>query len=237
MNEPPGTGLRVLADVGKQDGVNRLPPTGKGRWHGFVWSAVLASILTVSSFAAELITNGDFESGETGWTTWGAVITNYASLYRSETHYLWLGRKNNATNAAYQTVTIPRGATAATLSFYFNINSDEVTTTFPYDTFYVTIRNTNGIVLALVTNLSNLNSDPVPGTPYRLKTFPLLPYTNQTILIYCRGASKTGKCSFQNRNGVVSKTGIMPWTPWQGNWRCGNLGLLQRRIGLCGDAT
>jgi hypothetical protein len=41
------------------------------------------------------VSNGDLESGSAGWTiSGGAIISTYASLYHSATHYLWLGGDN-----------------------------------------------------------------------------------------------------------------------------------------------
>lgn len=147
---------------------------------------ILTALSPVSAMAqVELTTNGDFESGLAGWTnSGGAVITNYASYYHSPTHYLWLGGAKNEKDAAYQQIAIPSGASAATLSFYYNIYSLE-TTSGIFDTFNVTIRNTSGAVLSQVANLSNNNKDPAAGNPnYHQITFPLSSYINQTIRIY-----------------------------------------------------
>ena len=113
----------------------------------------------------------------------GAGVYSVGSLAYSGTYYLWLGGIINEVDAAYQTVTIPGSATVATLSFYYNIASDEVDPV-AYDTFSATIRNTSGVVLATVGNWSNLNKDPAPGNPnYHQQTFNLLPYKGQTIRI------------------------------------------------------
>src|SRR3989442_7699499 len=133
----------------------------------------------------ELIVNGGLESG----TSSGCSVSGGADVYsdngfaHSGIYYLWLGGATNEMDAAYQTVIIPGSATVATLSFYYNIYSDE-TTPGTYDTFSATIRNTSGVVLATVGNWSNLNQDPAPGNPYyHQRTFNLLPYKGQTIRI------------------------------------------------------
>src|SRR5205807_305463 len=119
-----------------------------------------------------------------GWSVSGGDdVYSVGSLAYSGAYYLWLGGTISEVDAAYQTVTIPGSATVATLSFYYNIYSDE-TTPGTYDTFSATIRNTSGAVLATVGNWSNLNQDPQPGNPYyHHQTFNLLPYKGQTIRI------------------------------------------------------
>ncbi len=138
------------------------------------------SLSLVPAKATELIVNGNFESGSTGWTlSGGTTISTLGSFYHSATHYLWCG-DDNGTDVAYQDVTIPGSATAATLSFYYNINTSE--TSGSPDTFSATIRNTGGTVLATVGNWSNLNGTS-PGV-YTQQTYNVLPYAGQTIRIY-----------------------------------------------------
>ena len=132
----------------------------------------------------ELIINGGFESGGTGWVmSGGAGVYTSFGYARSGTGYQWLGGIENEVDACYQTITIPGTATSATLSFYYNIFSyDDFSGA--YDTFKATIRNTANTILATVGNWSNLNQE-APGNPYyHLRTFNLLPYAGQTIRIY-----------------------------------------------------
>ena len=139
----------------------------------------------------ELIVNGGFEAGSTGWTLSGFVGTGIGALgqARSGTYWLWLAGSPNESDAAYQTITIPANATAATLSYYYNINSQEVITT-AYDKFTNTIRNTSGTILATVINLSNIDQDPAGGNPYyHLVTFDVLPYAGQPIRIHFASVS------------------------------------------------
>ncbi len=143
---------------------------------------VFASLLTAKA-QIELIVNGGFESGSTMWTMSGGA--GYSSgPSHSGNNFLYLGGALNENDAAYQTITIPNTAASATLSFYYNIYSYEGTS-FAYDTFSATIRNSSGTVLATVGNWSNINQDPSPGNPYyHHQTFNLLPYAGQTIRVY-----------------------------------------------------
>src|SRR5713101_1806120 len=151
---------------------------------------VPAAVLLLTSSAllpawaqTELIVNGGFESGSTGWTMSGGAGYSSGPAH-SGNNFLYLGGAIYENDAAYQTITIPSTAASATLSFYYNIYSSEDTSA-AYDTFTATIRNTGGTVLATVGNWSNINQDPAPGNPYyHQKTFNLLPYAGQTIRIY-----------------------------------------------------
>ena len=159
------------------------------RNYATLWLGMLVFSLSLLAATAQipLITNGDFESVTT--TPWvlsaNAIITAQSSLYRSPTHYLWLG-DDNGTDTVYQTVTIPANATAAILSFYYNINTSE--TSGSPDTFTATIRNSTGTtILAPIGNWSNLNGTSPPGKPYNLQTYNLLSPVNfagQTIRVY-----------------------------------------------------
>ena len=159
-----------------------------------VFGLLLAGATKPGLAQTELIVNGGFESGSTGWNlSGGAQASSYAGLAHSGSYYLWLGGAVNESDAAYQTITIPGTATAATLSFYYNINSLEGNTV-AYDTFSATIRNSSGSILATVGNWSNINQDAGPGNPYYHQlTFNLLPYAGQTIRIYFSSVNDSTK--------------------------------------------
>lgn len=84
----------------------------------------LAVLSLLSARATELIVNGGFESGSSPWTLSGGVTASAnGGFARSGTYFAWFGGAVNENDAGYQTITIPSTATAATLSFYLNINS------------------------------------------------------------------------------------------------------------------
>lgn len=131
---------------------------------------------------SELIVNGGFETGDgTGWILDGTeVASNYP---RTGAYTLWFGGITDWWDASYQTVTIPSAVSSATLSFYYNIASED-TSSSPNDTFTATIQNSSGTVLTTVGNWSNADRDPGPGSSYyHQKTFNLFPYRGQTIRV------------------------------------------------------
>ncbi len=138
---------------------------------------------SVSNTAAsqELIVNGGFESGVTGWTgTTGDIGTFTGEAAFQGTKNAWMGgNATSTTETLAQTVTIPSTATTATLSFYLHIDTAETGTTV-YDKLTVQVRNTSGTVLKTLATYSNVNA----ATGYQQRTFDLSAYKGQTIQIY-----------------------------------------------------
>ena len=135
-----------------------------------------------ASNQTELVTNGGFESGSTGWVLawdfhadpgfpyphWGA---RYAYLTNAD------GTPgNNLFGTLYQTVSIPPSATSATLTFWYNITTQETGST-PYDVLNVTIKDSAGQYLATVAVFSNKDSQPI-GV-YSRKFFDMTPYVSR----------------------------------------------------------
>ena len=102
------------------------------------------ALFTLSLLSAtaqtELIVNGGFESGLPSWTQTASFYTfNNSARAHSGSQYAYFGVAVNGTTpltngagSIYQTVTIPAGATAATLTFWLWVASDEGTAT-PFD--------------------------------------------------------------------------------------------------------
>jgi hypothetical protein len=153
----------------------------------------LAAVLIFMSWSAlqswgqtELIQNGGFESGAANWTmAGGAIADNTSGFSRSGSFFLFLGGVVNEVDSCYQTITIPAGASSATLSFYYNILSAESPVNSPFDFFHASIRNTGNVVLATVLSKSNVDQDSNSGPAfYHQQTFNLLPFAGQTVRIY-----------------------------------------------------
>ena len=135
---------------------------------------------------SNLIVNGGFETGSaTPWTLTAGVLNSSASEPAHTGSWdAWLdGYGRSHTDSAYQTITIPSGACAATLSFWLHINTSETTTTVAYDTLKVQVRNSSNAVLSTLATYSNLNK----ATGYVLKSFDLSAFKGQTIRVYFLG--------------------------------------------------
>jgi hypothetical protein len=146
-----------------------------------------AKVITVVRGQAERLTNGSFSQGTSGWTLVGDFWagTNLSN-YRTSPGYAAggvdsVGRpQNSAVGWMYQTVAIPSGATSATLSFYYNITSQETSST-GHDVLNVTIQDSAGHYLGSVRLLSNRDQASL-GT-YRRVSADVTSYKGQTIRV------------------------------------------------------
>lgn len=93
------------------------------------------------------------------------------------------GYGTSATDKLYQQVAIPSGVSAATLTFWMQIDSGE-TGTAKNDTLKVQVRNSANAVLKTLATYSNL--DAAKGL-YQQRTFDLTAYAGQTIRVYFLG--------------------------------------------------
>jgi hypothetical protein len=117
----------------------------------------------LAAAGSNLVTNPGFETGTAAWTesaTGGfPIVTDDASGSHSGNWYAWLGGYDSGTDTLYQTVTIPAGSNTASLRFYYWIETEETTSTIPFDTMTVSIANpTTGARIATLASFSNLNA-------------------------------------------------------------------------------
>jgi hypothetical protein len=82
------------------------------------------------------------------------------------------------TDSVAQTVTIPSGKLAATLSFYLRINTKERGNVV-HDTLAVQVLNSSGVVLSTLATYSNVNA--APG--YVLKTLDMSAYVGKSVIL------------------------------------------------------
>lgn len=142
---------------------------------------------TVVATNPEVLSNGSFSSGTSGWTLVGDFWagTNLSS-YRTSPGYSAGGvasdgaPKNNASGWMYQTVAIPGSASNATLTFWHNITSQEGTAT-AYDFLNVTLQDAAGNFLATVRVLSNKDQGALGA--YSMVTFDASPFRGTTVRV------------------------------------------------------
>ena len=138
--------------------------------------------LTVGSTPPnELVVNGSFESGTSPWAGNTGVIGNYSGQTAYDgTRFAWLGGNGTtATEALYQTVTIPSTATAANFTFALHIDTAESGSTV-YDKLVVTVKNSSGTTLGTLATYSNANA----ASGYQIRSFSLLPYKGQSVRLH-----------------------------------------------------
>lgn len=156
--------------------------------------AAYSGVTLVASYTAggggggtELVTNGGFEGSVSPWVLagTGSVWSSTAANAHAGSGSLAMGGVNNGSGTAYETISIPSGATSANLTFWLSITTAETTTTTKYDFLYVEVRNTAGTLLATLATYSNLDH-----AGYAQKgSFNLLPYAGQTVRLQFRGTT------------------------------------------------
>jgi hypothetical protein len=139
-----------------------------------------------SGTPTDLISNGGFESGATGWSGSSGVIAQNGTSEpaHSGTWDAWLdGYGSSHTDTLSQTVSIQASASTATLAFWLHVDTAETSTTSAYDTLTVQVRNSSGTVLGTLATYSNLDAT----SGYVQKTFDLTAYKGQTVQICLTG--------------------------------------------------
>jgi hypothetical protein len=136
----------------------------------------------------ELIVNGGFEGSAAPWTLTGGAVRSTGGNHRSGTGYLILGGVNNASQSAFQQITIPSG-TSPSLNFWLNVTSAETTTVTQFDRFFVEVRSTSGALLATLATFSNLNKVAAPNAYTLRGAFNLSSFAGQTVRIQFRATT------------------------------------------------
>ena len=138
-----------------------------------------ATLTVGASPVTNLIVNGTFESGATGWEVPAGVIGQHSPQEPAQTGTwdAWLGGSTTRTwTTLAQTVTVPASATSAALAFYLHTDTRETGTT-ARDLLLVQVR--AGAHLATLATYSNANA----ATGYQQHTFDLSAYKGETIQV------------------------------------------------------
>ncbi|MEU4220682.1 M20/M25/M40 family metallo-hydrolase [Actinoplanes sp. NPDC026623] len=146
--------------------------------------------------AGQKLGNPGFETATTPWTASSGVIganTGEGSP-RTGTRDAWLDGYGSAhTDTLSQSVTVPAGCSAYTLSFYLKISTAETTTTSQYDKLTVQVGTTTLQVF------SNLNAG-----AYTLRSYNLAAFAGQTVTLKFTGVED----SSQKTSFVIDDTAL-----------------------------
>ncbi|AOR36416.1 peptidase [Streptomyces fodineus] len=128
----------------------------------------------------QAVANGGFESGTSPWSTSAATVITSRSGQTAHggSSYAWLdGVGSTHTDTLSQSVTIPAGCDAATLTFWLHIDTDETTSSVAYDKLTAKI---GGTTLATYSNLDE-------NTGYVQKSIDVSAYAGQTVTLSFTG--------------------------------------------------
>ncbi|MFG3229289.1 M1 family aminopeptidase [Kitasatospora sp. NPDC048194] len=129
--------------------------------------------------AAQVVTNGGFESGGSPWTAdSGTITSDSGQSAHSGNSYAWLdGYGSTHTETLSQSVTLPTGCSTATLRFWLHVDTAETTTSSAYDKLTVKL---GGTTLATYSNL-----DAAAG--YVQKSIDVSAFAGQTVTLAFTG--------------------------------------------------
>jgi len=152
---------------------------------GFFLVVSLSGKTALAQTQQELISNPGFEQGISSWVLSGNFAIGALSYPHSGSYYAYI-TGNNQIGTMYQQFSIPSNATAVTLSYYYNITSEE-TQNSPFDVLNITLQNTSGQYLATVGIYDNRNKGTAGSYVYA--TYNLINYTGQTIRLNFLGTT------------------------------------------------
>lgn len=199
--------------------------------------------LTIAPTASEIISNGDFEQGVTSWTRSNDFyVSTDTQLYpypHAGSSYAWLANSdgtpgNSLAGSLSQSIQVPLDANTVTLSFWYNITSEE-TAAVPKDVLSVMILDAAGAPLALAKALSNLDKQTTLGD-YRQVSFDLTPYRGQTIQLKFIGTTD-GYAPTAFRIDDVSTNASLTLPTISGSVTYNGLGLTGVSLGLSDGKT
>jgi zinc metalloprotease ZmpA len=128
-----------------------------------------------------LIANGGFESGSTGWSATSGVVSSGSSNAHAGTRFAWLdGYGSTHTDTLQQTISVPSGC-SATLNYYLWIDTDDEPSS-AFDTLTLTA---NGTTLATFSNLDS-------GSGYVLRSSSLAAFAGQSVVLKWTGTEDAG---------------------------------------------
>jgi uncharacterized repeat protein (TIGR02543 family) len=139
---------------------------------------------TTSYQLEELMNNGTFASGSTGWTLTGNFQADSRfSFYNNEPGYAYLANSdgsagNNLSGTLSQTITIPANATTATLGYYYRITSSD-TSGVAHDHLHLVLMYGAGNAVGL-DDKSNVNAN----TAYGYASFNVIAYKGLSVTVY-----------------------------------------------------
>jgi uncharacterized membrane protein len=197
----PGSGSSTMTiAVGASTAVGSYTITVTGTGGGKTHTATVSLNVTASGGGggSELVTDGGFESATVtgnsapGWTgttniSGDSTIAFNGTYPHGGTNYGALGASNSETDTLTTTsMTIPANATAASLTFWTNIVTQETTTSTKYDFLYVNVISGTTTTKLTLSNLDNTSSSNTNGTYFKPAAIDLLSYKGQSIQVQFR---------------------------------------------------
>ena len=169
----------------------------RGAVHGVVTIFVVGVFLLLPRFPAaaqaapdgcqELVVNGGFEAATIDpWQESSAAGFPLLDGFfvHSGSQSAWLGGYTSASDYLTQTLTLPAGATLATLQMWMQIETTEANNAAALDIFTVEIKDAAGSLLGAVATLSNQDH----SAAWVVHSYDLRAHAGQTVQLVLHGA-------------------------------------------------
>jgi len=146
--------------------------------------------------SSQLISNGGFESGATGWSQSSSGGFQIVDTTRPHTgtRSAFLCGYNSCNDQIWQTVTIPSTMTNSTLSFWAYFSTNETTTTTCFDFLRARIRTSTGATITTPLQECNINKHGWVQYTFNV-TSALAAYKGQQVQVYFQGTTDTSLTS------------------------------------------
>ncbi len=174
------SGLTISTSSSTAAGTYTVTITGTGPSATHTTPFTLTVTAATTCTAAQKIANPGFESGSIGWSSTSGVIgqNGPSEPAHSGVWDAWLdGYGRSHTDTTSQSVTIPSGCSAYTLSFWLHIDTAETTRTTAYDKLTVKLGSTT------LATYSNLNK----ASGYVHHSFNVSGFAGQTVTLTFKG--------------------------------------------------
>ncbi|MDQ1659615.1 MAG: hypothetical protein QOD41_4698 [Cryptosporangiaceae bacterium] len=167
---------------------------------GALSAATGASPASAAVCGAQVVSNGGFESGATGWTATAGVLSTSGTSQSAHagTGFAWLdGYGSTHTDTLSQSVTVPSGCQSASLTYWLHVDTAETA---------ATAKDTLSVKLGSTTLASYSNLDKVTG--YIQRTADVSAFIGQTATLTFAGAeNSTLQTSFTVDDVGLTTTG------------------------------
>ena len=191
----PGSGsstMTIITAASTPAGTYNVTVTGTGGGVTHTTTVTL-TVTTAGGGGSELIVDGGFEQATAtgnsapGWTGTSSIsgdntIAVNGSYPHTGTDYATLGGSNSETDTLTQTVSIPSNATAASLTFWTNIVTQETSST-AFDFLKVNIIAGTTTTKLTLNNSNSSSSNNTNGTYFKPAAIDLTSYKGQSIQI------------------------------------------------------
>jgi len=194
-----------------------------------ILALVLIASFSIPGYAQNLIVNGDFESGDIGWSFGGSPypadivsLAEWPCCPHSSPHWVILGFVNWNTDSLWQQFTIPSNAASATLRFWLLVTTENGGSSGDY--LGVSLRSQSGPIEWLAA----WRPPYWPQDIYVQYEFDLTPWIGQTVVLhFTSGNDGSDLTGFAMDDVIVTTTGSACSCPCHGDPQCDSVANVQ----------